>query len=59
MPGQWAHDMAQRLPDAELAVFEHSGHMMFAEEQERYLDTVRHFLDRIVFPDGAGTGQSG
>jgi proline iminopeptidase len=42
-----AHDMARRLPDGELTVFEHSGHMIFAEEQERYLDAVRHFLDRV------------
>jgi proline iminopeptidase len=53
-PASAAHDMVRRLPDAELAVFEHSGHMMFAEEQEHYLDTVRLFLDRIT-----GTGQGG
>jgi proline iminopeptidase len=47
-PASAAHDMARRLPDAELTVFEHSGHMMFAEEQDHYLDTVRHFLDRIT-----------
>jgi proline iminopeptidase len=43
-----AQDMARRLPDAELAVFENSAHMMFAEEQDRYLATVRRFLDRIT-----------
>jgi pimeloyl-ACP methyl ester carboxylesterase len=39
--------MARRLPDAELVVFETSAHMMFTEEQDRYLATVRRFLDRI------------
>jgi len=43
-----AEDMAQRLPDAELVVFEDSAHMMFAEEQDRYLAAVRRFLDRVT-----------
>jgi proline iminopeptidase len=38
--------MAQAIPGAELVVFEDSGHMMFVEEQDRYLDSVRDFLDR-------------
>jgi proline iminopeptidase len=46
-PAGAAEDMARRLPDAELVVFENSAHMMFAEEQDRYLATVRRFLDRI------------
>lgn len=41
-----SEDMARRLPAAELVVFEDSGHMMYAEEQARYLATVRQFLDR-------------
>jgi pimeloyl-ACP methyl ester carboxylesterase len=40
--------MAAGLPDAELVVFENSAHMMFAEEQDRYLAAVRQFLDRIT-----------
>jgi len=40
--------MVRRLPNAELAVFENSAHMMFVEEQDRYLVTVRQFLDRIA-----------
>jgi proline iminopeptidase len=47
-PATAAQDMARRLPDAELVVFENSAHMMFAEEQDRYLATVRRFLDRIT-----------
>jgi proline iminopeptidase len=43
-----AEEMASRLPDAELVVFENSAHMMFAEEQDRYLAAVRQFLDRVT-----------
>jgi proline iminopeptidase len=47
-PAAAAQDMAARLPNAELVVFEDSAHMLFAEEQDRYLATVRQFLDRIT-----------
>jgi proline iminopeptidase len=47
-PASAAQDMAGRLPNAELVVFENSAHMMFVEEQDRYLATVRQFLDRII-----------
>jgi len=43
-----SQDMARLLPDAELVVFENSAHMMFAEEQDSFLTTVRQFLDRIT-----------
>jgi proline iminopeptidase len=43
-----SEDMARRLPDAELVVLENSAHMMFAEEQDRFLAAVRQFLDRIT-----------
>ena len=37
----------RRYPAArELVVFEHSGHMTFVEENDRYLETVRAFLQR-------------
>ena len=42
-----SEEMAPRLPDAQLVVFENSAHMTFAEEQDAYLATVRKFLDRI------------
>jgi proline iminopeptidase len=38
--------MAKGLPNAELVIFEHSGHMTFVEENERYLEVVRDFLLR-------------
>jgi proline iminopeptidase len=43
-----SEDMAARLPDALLVVFENSAHMMFAEQQDHYLATVREFLDRVT-----------
>jgi proline iminopeptidase len=39
-----AEAMAAGLPDSELVVFEHSGHMTFVEETEAYLAAVRAFL---------------
>ncbi len=47
-PAGASEDMARRLPDAELVVFENSAHMTFAEENDRYLATARRFLDRIT-----------
>ncbi len=43
-----SEDMAPRLPNAQLVVMENSAHMMFAEEQNRYLDTISQFLDSIT-----------
>jgi len=38
--------MAKGLPKAELVIFEKSGHMTFVEENERYLEVVRGFLNK-------------
>ncbi len=43
-----AEDMTRRLPNAELVMFENCGHMMYAEEPDTYVETVRRFLDRIT-----------
>ena len=43
-----SRDMAQRLPNAELVVFENSAHMTFAEEPDHYVATVRQFLDSVT-----------
>jgi len=48
-----AETMAAGIPRAELVVFEHSAHMTFVEENERYLAVVRSFLDRST-TDGSG-----
>jgi proline iminopeptidase len=39
--------IAAGIPGAELVVFEHSGHMTFAEENEAYLGAVRGFLQSV------------
>jgi proline iminopeptidase len=39
--------IARGIPDAELVVFEHSGHMTFVEESDAYVDAVRRFLARL------------
>jgi proline iminopeptidase len=43
-----AEAMAAGLPDADLVIFEHSGHMTFVEENEAYLAAVRAFLARLA-----------
>lgn len=40
--------MAKAIPNAELAIFEKSGHMMFVEEPELYVAVVRSFLTRAM-----------
>jgi proline iminopeptidase len=40
-----AEAMANGLPEAELVIFEKSGHMTFVEENELYLKVVRDFLN--------------
>lgn len=39
--------LAERIPDAQLVVFENSSHMAFVEEREAYMETVNAFLDRV------------
>jgi proline-specific peptidase len=41
-----AQAIASGIPEAELTVFERSGHMTFVEENEQYLAVVREFLER-------------
>jgi proline iminopeptidase len=43
-----AEAIAAGVPDAELVVFERSGHMAFVEEQEAWLTAVGTFLDARV-----------
>jgi pimeloyl-ACP methyl ester carboxylesterase len=39
-----AESMAAQIPDARLEIFEQSGHMMFVEEHDRFLDVVADFV---------------
>jgi len=43
-----AEAMANGLPNAELVVFEQSGHMTYVEENEKYLKAVREFLIKNI-----------
>ncbi len=42
-----SESMASAMDDAELVVFEDSGHMTFVEETEHYVEVVGGFLDRV------------
>lgn len=44
---QAAEHMIRLLPNAQLRVFEHSAHMMFAEEPDAYVDAVAAFLTGV------------
>src|SRR5262249_22789337 len=43
-----AEAIARLVPGSELVIFERSGHVPFVEEQERYVEIVRSFLDRHI-----------
>lgn|ERR1035437_420628 len=43
---QHAEAMAQRIPGAELVIFEESAHLAFEEERSAYMATMRAFLRR-------------
>jgi proline iminopeptidase len=45
-----AQAIADGIPDAELVVFEESAHMMFIEENDKYLAAVGDFLARRAAP---------
>ncbi|MFL5796752.1 MAG: alpha/beta fold hydrolase [Actinomycetota bacterium] len=57
-PPEAAQVMAAGIPGAELEIFEHSGHMTFVEEPERYLEVVRDFLDRHSAEEETGRSAS-
>lgn len=41
-----AEAMSKGLPDAELIIFESSGHMTYVEENEKYIKVLRDFLNK-------------
>lgn len=43
-----AKAMVQGIPNAQLVIFERSGHMTYAEENEAYLATVRDFISSVA-----------
>ena len=47
-PVSSAQTIAQLLPNAELVIFEESGHSPQTEEREKFNRVVREFVDRVV-----------
>ncbi|MWV44083.1 alpha/beta fold hydrolase [Paenibacillus sp. HJL G12] len=43
-PLSQAEEMKRLLPNSQLRIFEHSGHMPFIEEQDDFIKTTAHFL---------------
>jgi pimeloyl-ACP methyl ester carboxylesterase len=48
-----AEAIAEGIPDAELVIFENSGHMIFIEEEDAYTPAVRDFLGRRALSTAA------
>jgi proline iminopeptidase len=44
MPPACSEELANGIPDARLAIFEHSGHYPFVEEPEKFWSTIGRFL---------------
>lgn len=41
-------EIAQRLPESELVIFEKSSHSVLKDEHERYISTVIDFVQRRI-----------
>ena len=57
-----AGDLEERIPHAEIALFENSGHCPFLEESEKFNATVQEFMERIerqAKPGGAPAAVGG
>lgn len=46
-PEHGAKRLHEGMPHSELVLFEHSGHFPFVEEQDRFLQVVREWLERV------------
>ncbi len=46
-PMAGAQEMAQKIPNAQLHVFEHSGHMVFMEEQEELVSVIKQWIKSL------------
>ena len=44
-PMAGAQEMAEKIPSAQLHVFEHSGHMVFMEEQEELVSVIKQWIE--------------
>ncbi len=46
-PMAGAEEMAQKIPNAQLHIFEHSGHMVFMEEQEELVSVIKQWIESL------------
>ncbi len=46
-PMAGAEEMAQTIPNAQIHIFEHSGHMVFIEEQDELLFVIKHWISSL------------
>jgi non-heme chloroperoxidase len=48
LPASGAQDLQQRIPSADVVMFENSGHCPFLEEAEKYNAAVEEFMARLA-----------
>jgi non-heme chloroperoxidase len=48
LPVSGAYDLQERIPQAELVLFERSGHCPFFEEDDKFNGTVDQFVARLT-----------
>jgi len=46
-PMAGAQEMAEKIPYAQLHIFEHSGHMVFLEEQEELVSVIKQWIQSL------------
>lgn len=52
-PAFLAHEMASRIPEAEIVLYPDAGHMVMLERHREFTRALRAFCDRILAPQGA------
>ncbi len=43
-PPEFSELIASKIPNADLRIFEHSGHMVFSDEPGAFIDVIRGFV---------------
>jgi len=49
-PVEESVEIAQRIPNSELVIFENSSHSVIKDEKEKYMDAVISFIKRRILP---------